>query len=145
VFGVATAGSTAGGVVVVARTALLDAPWNVKKPSGTPLASVPDGRPDSNASTTRSIGPTSSMAGAAVPMGRTSAQPHISVSVSPSSGAPAGWKSVARWKAEKGIRTYRQPLTSSLKLTSKRSAVSLAGSERLSKISAWYTRPVAAP
>ena len=69
--------------------------------------------------------------------GSTTAQPHISVRVRPSLGAPAGWKSVARSKALKGMRIRRQPMKSSGKSKSKRSAVSALGFERLSRISAW--------
>ena len=102
----------------MARAAELDAPSKVKNPSGTPFGSVPAGRPFSKASITWSIGPTSSTAGAPVPSGRTSDQPHISVSVRPSLGAPGGWKSVARWKDENGMRTRRHPLVLSAKLRS---------------------------
>jgi hypothetical protein len=37
------------------------------------------------------------------------AQAQISVSVKPSSGAPPGWKSVARVKSSKGMLMYCQP------------------------------------
>src|SRR4029079_11942846 len=142
-----------GAAVVVEIATVLEGPWKVTKPMPTPFASRPEGRPLWKSWITCSIGPTSSMVidpdTGPVPgttgLGRTMAQPHISVRVSPSFGAPAGWKSVARWKTEKGRGTYRHPATSSVKLTSKRSAVSAAGFERLSKISAWKVRPVPAP
>jgi hypothetical protein len=65
------------------------------------------------------------------------AQPHISVRVRPSSGAPGGWKSVARVNDENGMVTKRHPSMSSLKLKSKRSAAADEPLVLLSKISAW--------
>ena len=61
----------------------------------------------------------------------------ISLRPKPSSGAPPGWKSVARVKVAKGKVRKRQPAVSSTKTRSKRSAVSTAGSLRLSAISIW--------
>ena len=87
---------------------VLEAPWKVTKPMATPFASVSMGRPLWKFWITCSSGPTSSSAidrDAPPVTGRTMAQPHISVRVSPSLGAPAGWKSVALSKAEKGMRT----------------------------------------
>jgi hypothetical protein len=105
--GTPTAGRM-GAVAVVEIATVLAASRNVTKPMAAPFASVPMGRPAWKSWITCSIGPTSSTAivcGAPPVPGNTMAQPHISFRVSPSSGAPAGWKSVALSKAENGMRT----------------------------------------